>query len=212
MKLLTLARDLKRRKGRERQQLFVSEGVRAVEELLRSPLTIRGALIAPHLAEAPRGEALRAALKARGVTIEETEGKDFGSAAETESPQGVVAIAEIPERSVTSLAPDVHSEGIVRWNGADWSAVGTGEGIAGQGPLALRAFDDGSGPGLYAFPASVAGSSLTKGIAKWVGQGWSPLGSGIVSSSNLGEIEVYVDGSGAALHVAGSYSSQSGAP
>src|SRR5216110_3436577 len=39
LKLLTLARDLKRRKAREKKRLFVAEGVRAVEELLRSPLT-----------------------------------------------------------------------------------------------------------------------------------------------------------------------------
>ena len=38
MKLLTLARDLHRRKARERQSLFVAEGIRAVEELLGSPL------------------------------------------------------------------------------------------------------------------------------------------------------------------------------
>ncbi len=37
MKLLTLARDLGRRKARERDLLFVAEGIRAVEELVRSP-------------------------------------------------------------------------------------------------------------------------------------------------------------------------------
>ena len=111
MKLLTLARDLKRRKARDRQHLFVSEGVRATEELLRSRLTIRGALVAPQLAEAPRGAALRAALVERGVSVEDVEAKDFGSAAETESPQGIVAIAEIPSRSFA----EIHSnwEGVV---------------------------------------------------------------------------------------------------
>src|SRR5437762_3519353 len=44
MKLLTLARDLQRRKSRERQGLFVAEGIRAVEELLTSDLAIRGAI------------------------------------------------------------------------------------------------------------------------------------------------------------------------
>lgn len=103
MKLLTLARDLKRRKARERQHLFVSEGVRAVEELLRSPLAIRGTLVAPQLTEAPRGAALLAALRERGVTVEEVPAREFGSAAETESPQGVIAIAEIPSRSFADL-------------------------------------------------------------------------------------------------------------
>ena len=99
MKLLTLARDLKRRKARERQHLFVGEGVRAVEELLRSPLKIRGALSAPQLLDAPRGVQLAQALRDRGVTVEAVAAKDFGSASETESPQGVIAIAEVPARS-----------------------------------------------------------------------------------------------------------------
>lgn len=104
MKLLTLARDLKRRKARERQHLFAAEGVRAVEELLRSPLTVRGALVAPQLADAPRGAALLGALAAAGVQVTELPPLDFASAADTDSPQGVLAIAEIPERSPERLA------------------------------------------------------------------------------------------------------------
>jgi RNA methyltransferase, TrmH family len=103
LKLLTLARDLRRRKSRERQRLFAAEGVRAVEELLRSPLVIRGALVAPQLAEAPRGAALLAALRERGDEVLELPPLDFASAAETESPQGVLAIAEIPSASPGSL-------------------------------------------------------------------------------------------------------------
>jgi RNA methyltransferase, TrmH family len=106
LKLLTLARDLKRRKARERQRLFVSEGVRAVEELLRSPVSIRGALIAPQLLDAPRGAALAESLRSRKITIEEIEPQEFGSAAETESPQGVIAIAEVPNRSFADLGED----------------------------------------------------------------------------------------------------------
>lgn len=108
MKLLSLARDLKRRKARERQRLFVSEGVRAVEELLRSPLSIRGALVAPQLLDAPRGAALAQLLRSR-VEVQETAATEFASAAETESPQGVIAIAEVPERSFTDLGDS--------WNG-----------------------------------------------------------------------------------------------
>jgi TrmH family RNA methyltransferase len=103
LKLLTLARDLRRRKARERQQLFAAEGVRAVEELLRSPLNIRGALVAPQLADAPRGAALLAALRERGVDVADVTAHEFSSAAETESPQGVLAVAEIPDRRFDSL-------------------------------------------------------------------------------------------------------------
>ena len=102
MKLLTLARDLRRRKAREKQRLFVAEGVRAVEELLRSPVTVRGALVAPQLRDAPRGAVLAEQLRQR-TTVEDVDPAEFGSAAETESPQGVIAIAEVPERSFDDL-------------------------------------------------------------------------------------------------------------
>jgi RNA methyltransferase, TrmH family len=103
LKLLTLARDLRRRKAREKHALFVAEGVRSVEELLRARLTLRGALIAPQLADAPRGQALRASLDAAGVELIEVTEKDFRSAAETDSPQGVLAIGEIPVRTLDTL-------------------------------------------------------------------------------------------------------------
>ena len=104
MKLLTLARDLKRRRARERQQLFVAEGVRAVEELLRSPLTIRGVLTAPQLADVPRGAALLDSIRGRGVEHAELDALTFASAAETDSPQGVLAIGEIRRQPLDALA------------------------------------------------------------------------------------------------------------
>ncbi|MEO6526707.1 MAG: RNA methyltransferase [Gemmatimonadaceae bacterium] len=107
MKLLTLARDLKRRRARERQQLFVAEGVRAVEELLRSPLTVRGLLAAPQLGDAPRGAALLETARQLGVEVAQLDALTFATAAETDSPQGVLAIAEIPHQPLESLVlPD----------------------------------------------------------------------------------------------------------
>ena len=104
MTLLSLARDLRRRKARERRAQFVVEGVRAVEELLRSPLAVGGALVAPQLLDAPRGVALRDALQQRGVSIELVEHQEFASAAETESPQGVLALASVPSRGFAQIA------------------------------------------------------------------------------------------------------------
>jgi TrmH family RNA methyltransferase len=106
LKTLSLARDLRRRKAREKHRLFVAEGVRAVEELMRSRMTIRGVLIAPQLMEAPRGAALAAVLKEHGADVEEVEANAFASAAETDSPQGVIAIGEIPERSLSDIPED----------------------------------------------------------------------------------------------------------
>jgi RNA methyltransferase, TrmH family len=107
MKILTLARDLRRRKARERHGLFVAEGVRTVEELLRSPLQVRGALLGPSQSNDPRRSALVDAIRRRGILMEEVDGGEFDSAAETESPQGVLAIGVAPKRGLA----DVPSEG-----------------------------------------------------------------------------------------------------
>ncbi len=104
MKLLTLARDLRRRKARERRQSFIVEGVRAVTELVQSPLIVRGLLVSPALATNDRTLALRGAATTRGVEILEVSEHDFDSAAETESPQGVLAIADIPVQSWESIS------------------------------------------------------------------------------------------------------------
>lgn len=104
MRLLTLARDLRRRKSREKQSLFVAEGVRSVEELLTSNLTINGVLTAPQLDGAPRGLALRQAIANKGIEVAAVSEQEFRSAAETESPQGVLAIAEIPDRKLGAFS------------------------------------------------------------------------------------------------------------
>jgi TrmH family RNA methyltransferase len=103
LKLLTLARDLRRRRARERQRLFVAEGVRAVEELIASPLVVQGLLVAPQVTDAPRGSALLDLARRRGVDITTVDEREFASAAETESPQGVLAIAEIPPRRLEDV-------------------------------------------------------------------------------------------------------------
>lgn len=100
MKLLTLARDLKRRKARERRSLFVAEGVRAVEELLKSGLDVEGALVSPLLAESPRGGNLVSQLKERGVEVLDVSEKDFATAADTDSPQGILALARMPRQNL----------------------------------------------------------------------------------------------------------------
>lgn len=96
MRLLTLARDLTRRKARERDAMFVVEGIRSCEELAKSAVEVIGVLAAPQLAESSRGEALKAAFAARGVTPTDVTDKEFQSAAATESPQGVLAVGRIP--------------------------------------------------------------------------------------------------------------------
>lgn len=125
MKLLTLARDLRRRRARERHQLFVAEGVRAVEELLASPLTVRGVLAAPQLADAPRGAALVESIRASDVELTFVDEREFASAAETDSPQGVLAVAEIPDRHLDDVELTDHGRIVVLDAVQDPGNVGT---------------------------------------------------------------------------------------
>ncbi len=103
MQLLTLARDLKRRKARERRAQFVAEGVRTVEELLRSTVVVRGVLRTGAFAENPRGATLLDDLARRDIECLEVDEKDFLSAADTEHPQGILAIADVPDHSLAAL-------------------------------------------------------------------------------------------------------------
>ena len=102
--MLTLARDLKRRKARERQGLFVAEGLRTVEALLASPLRVRGVLSSAQLDATPRGQELLTLINARGLEHVRVGDDEFASAADTEQPQGVLAVAEQPERRLDALA------------------------------------------------------------------------------------------------------------
>jgi len=104
LRILTLARDLRRRKARDRNALFVVEGVRASEELVKSPLEVVGALASPQLATNPRGASLRTALASRGTEITDVTDAEFASAAETETPQGILVIAATPKRSLETFA------------------------------------------------------------------------------------------------------------
>lgn len=96
MRLLTLARDLRRRRARERLGLFVAEGVRVVEAALEAGVAARDALAGPALTATDRGRRLRARLDAAGVEVVDVDERDFESAADTEAPQGVLLVAAQP--------------------------------------------------------------------------------------------------------------------
>ncbi|MCU0647819.1 MAG: RNA methyltransferase [Gemmatimonadaceae bacterium] len=102
MNLVRLARDLKRRKARERRGHFVAEGVRTVEALLASPLAVEGILVTPSLAATPRGAAL--AERAKTATrVDEVDEATLADAAGTDEPQGVIAVATIPQWSADTI-------------------------------------------------------------------------------------------------------------
>ena len=86
-----MLRSLHRRRSRYRERLFLIEGVRLVEEALRSGLPLTSALYLPaRLEQSPRGAVLLAALSAQETAFSTT-AEILGYVSDTVVDQGVVA-------------------------------------------------------------------------------------------------------------------------
>src|SRR5207249_3062900 len=83
---------------------------------------------------------------------------------------------------------------IAKWNGSDWSALGSGFG--GYFPYVYSLAVSGSD--LYAGGNfTIAGTSPATNIAKWNGSSWSALGSGVnafVSALAVSGSDLYAGG------------------
>ncbi|HEX7117879.1 MAG TPA: RNA methyltransferase [Longimicrobiales bacterium] len=99
-----LIRGLHRRKVRDAEGLFLAEGVRGVEDLVASGIPLRLAVVSPSAEEGDRGRALVRALGER-TTVRRVADGEIAALAGTESPQGVLAVAEIPRWSLDAVQP-----------------------------------------------------------------------------------------------------------
>ncbi|MEO7041475.1 MAG: RNA methyltransferase [Gemmatimonadaceae bacterium] len=117
MRSLTAARDLQRRRARERTGQFLAEGVRCVEELMASPLRLRSVLVSPGINETQRGarllDLIRNASAERHLQIDEVTDSELASVSDTETPQGILAIADQPERSFGNIDTNIDTRGLV---------------------------------------------------------------------------------------------------
>ena len=166
--LLTTIRDLHRRRGRERRGLALAEGVRLVEEALAARIPIRGAAVAPGLEGTPRGTALKSALERAGVRVETVSDAELEDLADTEQPQGVVAVIEPRVWRLEDLTPEPGRPVVVLDAVQDPGNVGTilrtALGLGGAGVVALKGTADlhnakvvrGSMGALFRLPAVAA--------------------------------------------------------
>jgi len=97
-----LMHALKSRRGREKHGLFLVEGVRVVEDLLASGIDLQFAVAATTLGDSERGQALHAALR-QATTVRELDERELAQVTETETPQGVVAVARIPQARLADV-------------------------------------------------------------------------------------------------------------
>jgi TrmH family RNA methyltransferase len=97
-------RNLQRRKARRRETDAVLEGVRLVEEALAAQVPLRGAVVSAALDRSMRGSALRTSLSKAGVDLTVVEDRELVRLADTDTPQGVVALATLREWTLQDVS------------------------------------------------------------------------------------------------------------
>lgn len=103
----------------------------------------------------------------------------------------------------------IATDSIAWYDGESWNAMNTLlTSVSGNpGVFALAAFDDGTGPALYAGGRFNTINGVNAAfVAKWDGEVWSRVGTGITGGSTFSGIEamaVFDDGTGPALYVGG---------
>ncbi len=107
-----------------------------------------------------------------------------------------------------TLAGGVAASGIARWKNGVWSPLGAGVTSGAGIGLSVRAivpFDDGRGPALFVSGEfTTAGGSLpVSNVARWDGQNWSGVGSGV--NDLVRQAIVFDDGRGARLYLGGEF-------
>jgi hypothetical protein len=109
-----------------------------------------------------------------------------------------------------SQAGGLPMNGVARWDGTSWQDVGAfPSSPGGTAVYALKVWDDGGGPALYAggkFP-------VMSSIARWDGVTWTTLGTGVTSPTFNAEVrtlEVFDDGGGPALYAGGGFTDAGG--
>ncbi len=95
--------SLKDKKGREAAGLFLVEGIRFVEEALGAGTKVIQVLYSPRLLETERGIRLTELAAKHKVPLQPVSDKVLAHAADTDSPQGVVAAVRFPQGSLQSL-------------------------------------------------------------------------------------------------------------
>lgn len=150
MSLISTIRDLHRRRGRERRSLSLAEGVRLLEDVLAAGVTLRGAAVAPALEGTPRGMALKQRLLALQVPLEAVGDLELAKLADTEHPQGIVAVIEPPIWELAALA--VHSDSVfvvldgVQDPGNVGAVARTALALGASGMIALSGTADSTSP------------------------------------------------------------------
>ncbi|HVZ48883.1 MAG TPA: RNA methyltransferase [Gemmatimonadaceae bacterium] len=103
----------------------MAEGVRVVEELVRAGATLHGVLLAKSATASVRAVAVADLAAAHGVPRDIVSDAEFASAASTDTPQGVLAIAAVPDCPLGSLGAEALGRAVILDGLQDPGNVGT---------------------------------------------------------------------------------------
>ncbi len=111
-----------------------------------------------------------------------------------------------------SSAGGVAVNNVAKWDGTNWSALGSGL-TGGTFVHSMLVYDDGTGPALYVGGIfTMAGGSAANAIAKWNGTSWSAVGTGMSGGALTGvfDLRAFNDGGGQALYAGGEFTTAGG--
>ncbi|MFQ5689677.1 MAG: TrmH family RNA methyltransferase [Gemmatimonadota bacterium] len=155
---MKLWRSLRRGKGRAETGLFLAEGPNLLAELVESAVLVRQVLCAPYATDDAKVARLLLRCEAAGIPCERLRETEFGRLADVVSPQGVLAVAEIPARGWDDLRkPRVLLLDEVQDPGNLGTLVRTAEALGLGGVVALDGTADPWNPKAV---RAAAGSSL----------------------------------------------------
>ncbi len=148
--LVSRVRNLQQRKGRKRTGLTVAEGVRLVEDALAAGVSIRGAVVSKDLAATDRGARLLGSLASRAVPLQEVDDRLLDELADTDTPQGVIAVVEPPRHELSQIGAGTRAAVLVLDGVQDPGNVGallrTGFALGAAGAIVLPGTGDVTNP------------------------------------------------------------------
>jgi RNA methyltransferase, TrmH family len=124
--------------------------VRLVEEALAAGVPFRGALVGPDLSRTSRGSELIEDLARHAVPVEEIGARAFAQLADTETPQGIVAVIEPRRSTAGDVVPTPDAVVLVIDGVQDPGNVGTlirtAHALGAAGTVVLRGTADPTSP------------------------------------------------------------------
>jgi len=128
----------------------VAEGIRLVEEALDAGLTVRGVITGESFRDSGRGGRLLRELAAHAIQVEKVPDRALATLADTETPQGILAVIEPPRWSLETIAPRAGAAVLVLDAVQDPGNVGTllrtGFALGVAGAILLKGTADPSNP------------------------------------------------------------------